>query len=67
LVRILLIVGVPLYARGIFLPLFLRTIGAILAGVSFIWMGLGMSGGEEPVVPKIHLQLESLAKVGDNA
>ena len=41
---ILLIFGVPLFASGVFLPQFLRTIGAILAGVSLVWMGLGMSG-----------------------
>lgn len=41
---LLLIIGVPLFASGVFLPQFLRTIGAVLAGVSLIWMGLGMSG-----------------------
>ena len=40
---ILLIIGVPLFASGVFLPQFLRTIGAILAGASLLWMGLSMS------------------------
>jgi hypothetical protein len=39
---LMLIVGVPLYASGVFLPQLLRTAGAILAGVSFVWMGLSM-------------------------
>jgi hypothetical protein len=43
---ILLILGVPLFASGKFLPQFIRTIGAILAGVGLIWMGLSMSRSE---------------------
>jgi hypothetical protein len=39
---LMLILGVPLFASGVFLPQILRTIGAILAGASFIWMGLSM-------------------------
>ena len=39
---LLLIVGVPLFASGVFLPQLLRTIGAIIAGVSLIWMGLDL-------------------------
>ena len=38
---VLLILGVPLFASGMFLPQFIRTIGAILAGAGLIWMGLG--------------------------
>ena len=41
---VLLILGVPLFASGVFLPQLLRTIGAILAGTSFIWMGFSMGG-----------------------
>ena len=40
---VLLIIGVPLFAGGMFLPHLLRTIGAILAGTSFVWMGFNMS------------------------
>jgi hypothetical protein len=40
---VLLIIGVPLFAGGMFLPQLLRTIGAILAGTSFVWMGFNMS------------------------
>jgi hypothetical protein len=37
---VLLIIGVPLFAGGFFLPQFLRAIGALLAGAGLIWMGL---------------------------
>ena len=40
---LMLIVGVPLFASGVFLPQVLRTIGAVLAGASFIWLGLNLS------------------------
>lgn len=51
---ILLIVGVPLFASGVFLPQFMRTIGAILAGASLIWMGLSMGGWRKVVESKSH-------------
>lgn len=44
---VLLVIGVPLFASGVFLPQFLRTIGAVLAGASLIWMGLSLSARGE--------------------
>ncbi len=41
---VLLIIGVPLFAGGFFLPQLLRTVGAVLAGVGLVWMGLSMRG-----------------------
>ena len=41
---VLLILGVPLFASGVFLPQLFRTIGAILAGTSFVWMGFRLGG-----------------------
>jgi hypothetical protein len=41
---VLLVVGVPLFASGVFLPQSVRTIGAILAGAGLIWMGLSLGG-----------------------
>jgi hypothetical protein len=40
---LLLIVGIPLFAGGMFLPYFLRAAGSLLAGAGLIWMGLNMS------------------------
>jgi hypothetical protein len=43
---ILLMVGVPLFASGMFLPQLIRTFGAILAGMGLIWMGLNLRGNQ---------------------
>jgi len=47
---VLLIIGVPLFAGGFFLPQLLRTVGAVLAGLGLVWMGLSMRGQESGVV-----------------
>lgn len=41
---LLLIVGVPLFAGGMFFPPLVRAVGALLAGVSLIWMGVHTIG-----------------------
>jgi hypothetical protein len=41
---VLLIVGVPLFAGGMFFPPLVRAAGALLAGASLIWMGVRSMG-----------------------
>ena len=36
---IFLIIGAPVFGGGLYVPLMLRTIGLILLGISFIWVG----------------------------
>lgn len=39
---LMLIMGVPLFASGVFLPQLLCTVGAIIAGAGLIWMELSI-------------------------
>ena len=36
---ILMIIGAPIFGGGLYIPLMVRTIGLILLGISFIWVG----------------------------
>jgi hypothetical protein len=36
---VLIIIGAPIFGGGLYIPLIVRTIGLILLGVSFIWVG----------------------------
>ena len=36
---IFMIIGAPIYGAGLYVPLMARTVGLILLGVSFIWVG----------------------------
>lgn len=36
---ILMIIGAPIFGGGLYVPLMVRTIGLILLGISFIWVG----------------------------
>jgi hypothetical protein len=36
---ILIIIGAPIYGGGLYVPMIARTIGLILLGISFIWIG----------------------------
>lgn len=49
----LLIAGVPLFAAGMFVPFWLRTAGAMLAGCSLVWIGWSMKPPESmpPAIP----------------
>ncbi len=47
---VLLVIGVPLFAGGFLLPQLLRTVGAVLAGVGLVWMGLSMRARGRSVV-----------------
>lgn len=57
---VLLIVGIPLFAGGMFLPFILRALGAGLAGVGLIWMGLRTSGQASRPGPRQMLSKESV-------
>jgi hypothetical protein len=46
---VLLVIGVPLFAGGFFLPQLLRTAGAVLAGAGLIWLGLALRGQQGDV------------------
>jgi hypothetical protein len=37
---VFLLVGAPLFAGGILIPIVARTIGVVLLGVSLVWVGL---------------------------
>ena len=36
---LLLIISAPLFGAGLFVPVFVRTIGAVLYAVGFAWLG----------------------------
>jgi hypothetical protein len=50
---VLLIMGVPLFAGGMFFPPLVRAAGALLAGAGLIWMGVRSMGlaGESEAAP----------------
>lgn len=44
---VLLFVGVPLFAGGMFFPPLVRAVGAVLAGAGLIWLGLHTRGMDD--------------------